>query len=329
MGDNIGRFECVKNVQFNIIKTRETLFNDWYKTLMNICLSMFDYEGLPEKIPKKDIEFQFLSYGYSCIPLEKIDNNYYSFVGGLGGLLDAYYIPTQIVIANPFLNYNKTLKIGKDCVLILNDDMFKGMNIYLSKYASLLTALDISFYWGIVDTRVQKLYEANNDDIASSIKSVLQHIEIGDELKTIAGKPLFDMLKVHEYSSATQTTTNLKALIETRQYILAQFFIGIGLNANYNMKRESLNENELNADSDTLLPLIDNMLECRQKGFDEFNSKTGEKVRVKLSKRWQDIRASLDAMLKEQENQAKIQPEEKQEQPVEQGGEQNEEKKVV
>lgn len=320
MGNNIGRFESVKNVQFDIIKTRETLFNDWYKTLMNICLSMFDYDGLPQKIPKKDYEFQLLSYGYTAIPDEKINDNYYALNGGLGGELDEYYIPTIITIANPYLNYNKALKIGSECTLILNDDMFKGMNVYLSKYASLLTALDMSFYWGIVDTRVQKLYEANNDDIAASIKSALNHIEIGDEIKTIAGKPLFDLLKVHDYSSTAQTTSNLKALIETRQYILAQFYIGIGLNANYNMKRESLNENELNADSDTLLPLIDNMLECRKQGWEEFNKKHNTNVSVRLSKRWKDIRASLDAMLKEQQNQANIEPKEQAE-PIEQGGE--------
>ena len=325
---DIGRFECVKGVQFDIIKTRETLFNDWYKTLFNICLSMFDYEGLPQKIPKKDIEFQLLNYGFSAIPYEKINDDYYSFIGGLGGELDAYYIPTIITIANPYLKYNKTLKIGQDCALILNDDMFKGMNVYMSKYASLLTALDISFYWGIIDTRVQKLFEANNDDVASSIKDALDAVELGKELKTIAGKPLFDMLKVHDYASPAQTASNLKSLIETRQYILAQFYIGIGLNANYNMKRESLNENELNADSDTLLPLIDNMLECRKQGFKEFNDKTGLNVQVKLSKRWQDIRASLDAMLKEQQNQAKIKseettPDEPSNDNVEQGGEEN------
>ena len=61
----------------------------------------------------------------------------------------------------------------------------------------------------------------------------------------------------------------------------------------------------------------------------EFNDKTGLNVQVKLSKRWQDIRASLDAMLKEQENQAEIKPEEKTpDEPsndnIEQGGEENE-----
>ena len=302
MADAIGRFEATKGTAFDIVKSRDTLFNDWYKTLLNICLSMFDYDGLPETIPKRDLEFQLLQNGYSAIT--KANNNLYAFGGGLGGELDTYYLPTLITIANPYLKFNKVLKIGKDCVLMLNNEMYNGMNVYISKYASLLTSLDISFYWGIIDTRVQKLYEAKNDSVAESIKEVLDGVELGFEIKTIAGKSLFDLLKVHETTSGSVSTNSLKALIETRQYILAQFFIGIGLNANYNMKRESLNENELNADSDTLLPLIDMMLECREEAVKQINSKYGTNISVQLSKRWRDIRRSLDAMLKEQEVQA-------------------------
>ena len=308
MTDAIGRFEATKGSAFDIVKTRDTLFNDWYKTLLNICLSMFVYDGLPETIPKSDLEFQLLQNGYSAITKE--NNNLYAFNGGLGGVLDTYYSPTLITIANPYLKFNKVLEIGKDCVLMLNDKMYNGMNVYISKYASLLTSLDISFYWGIIDTRVQKLYEAKNDTVAESIKEVLDGVELGFEIKTIAGKSLFDLLKVHETTNGAVSTNSLKALIETRQYILAQFFIGIGLNANYNMKRESLNENELNADSDTLLPLIDMMLDCREEAVEQINGKYGTNISVKLSKRWRDIRKSLDAMLKEQEVQAGNEPKE-------------------
>lgn len=308
MADAIGRFEATKGTAFDIVKTRDTLFNDWYKTLLNISLSMFDYDGLPETIPKCELEFQLLQNGYSAIT--KVNNNLYAFNGGLGGVLDTYYIPTLITIANPYLKFNKVLEIGKDCVLMVNDEMYNGMNVYISKYASLLTALDISFYWGIIDTRVQKLYEAKNDTVAESIKEVLDGVELGFEIKTIAGKSLFDLLKVHETTNGAVSTNSLKALIETRQYILAQFFIGIGLNANYNMKRESLNENELNADSDTLLPLIDMMLDCRKEAVEEINSKYGTNISVQLSKRWRDIRRSLDARLKEQESQVGDEPKE-------------------
>lgn len=319
MADAIGRFEATKGTAFDIVKTRDALFNDWYRTLLNICLSMFVYDGLPETIPKRELEFQLLQNGYSAIT--KVNNNLYAFNGGLGGVLDTYYEPTLITIANPYLKFNKVLEIGKDCVLMLNDEMYNGMNVYISKYASLLTSLDISFYWGIIDTRVQKLYEAKNDSVADSIKEVLDSVELGFEIKTIAGKSLFDLLKVHETTNGAVSTNSLKALIETRQYILAQFFIGIGLNANYNMKRESLNENELNADSDTLLPLIDTMLDCRKEAVEEINSKYGTNISVQLSKRWRDIRRSLDAMLKEQEVQA---DKPKENVPVEESGDSNE-----
>ena len=106
MADAIGRFEATKGTAFDIVKTRDTLFNDWYKTLLNICLSMFVYDGLPETIPKRDLEFQLLQNGYSVIT--KTNNNLYAFNGGLGGVLDTYYEPTLITIANPYLKFTKT-----------------------------------------------------------------------------------------------------------------------------------------------------------------------------------------------------------------------------
>lgn len=302
--DGIGRFDCVKSVAFDTVKQRDKLFKDWYKSLLNIALSMFEYDGLPETIPKKDLEFLLLQNGYAVIT--KVNNKLYAFEGGLGGTPDVYYIPTIITVANPALTFNATLEIGKDCALITSDDLFNGLNTYISKYASLLASLDISFYWNIIDTRKQKLYEATNDDVAKSIKEVLDSIEIGEELKAVAGKPLFDFLKVHEYTNASNSVSNLKALIEARQYLIAQYYIGIGLNANYNMKRESLNENEINADSDTLLPLCDNMLENRQKGFEVVKKLYGDNITVKFSKQWQNIRKTLDSMVQEQQNQAQM-----------------------
>ena len=67
--------------------------------------------------------------------LNTVNNNLYAFNGGLGGVLDTYYLPTLITISNPYLKFNKALEIGKDCVLMLNDEMYNGMNVYISKYA--------------------------------------------------------------------------------------------------------------------------------------------------------------------------------------------------
>ena len=299
--NNLNRYNGL-NIKFDIIKSKQKLFNDWYRHLMNICLQMFDYDDLPESMPKDDLEFFTMSNTYSIIG--EHDGKLYAFISDLGGKENGYYIPRLAVVANPYLNVTKTYEIGKDCVLFLNDKMFMGLSTKIQKYASLLTTAEISFYWNCINTRTQKVFATPNNDIANSLKDVFGHIEDGDELKSITDKPLFELLKNFEWQSSSNTVSNLKSLIETKQYILASFFIDIGLNANYNMKRESLNENEINADTDTLIPLIDNMLECRQNGIKQMNEMFGTKTKVRLSSRWEDIRKALKYQLEEQKHQA-------------------------
>ena len=63
----------------------------------------------------------------------------------------------------------------------------------------------------------------------------------------------------------------LKEVIECKQYLKATFENKIGLNANYNMKRESLNNDEIALNDDNLLPNVDEMKRCRNNGYDLIN----------------------------------------------------------
>lgn len=307
MANPISRFKEPVQHSFDIVKCRKKLYDDNYKMLQNVTLKMFEWKNLPKTIPKRDLEFILQSQGYAIIAKDD-KGDLYALQGQLGGEPDAYYLPTIATVANPALPYFKTLKIGEDCIIIHNDDLYRGLSTYIAKYAALLTSVDISFYWNIINSRTQKLFEADDDNVAASMKAVLASIEVGDELKCVAGKQLFDMLKSHDYTDGATTSTALKELIETKQYLVASYYIGIGLNANYNMKRESLNENEINADTDILIPTIDNMFDCRKDDIKDVNNKYGVNVDVDISSQWQNIRRSLEARIEEQENQAQVEP---------------------
>lgn len=308
MANPISRFKEPVQHSFDVVKNRQKIYDDNYKMLQNVTLKMFEWKNLPQTIPKRDLEFILQSQGYAIIARDD-KGDLYALQGQLGGEPDAYYLPTIATIANPALTYFKTLKIGEDCIIIHNDDLFRGLSTYIAKYASLLTTIDISFYWNIINSRSQKLFEADDDTTADSVKKVLDSIELGNELKTIAGKQLFDTLKTHDFTDGASTSTALKELIETKQYLIASFYIGIGLNANYNMKRESLNENEINADTDVLVPSIDNMESCRKDDIEDVNIKYEQNISVELSSQWKNIRKVLEARIEEQENQAEMTPE--------------------
>lgn len=57
----------------------------------------------------------------------------------------------------------------------------------------------------------------------------------------------------------------LTQFIELHQYLTGTFYNEVGLNANFNMKREAIGDGESSLNEDSLLPLCELMLETRKR----------------------------------------------------------------
>ena len=62
----------------------------------------------------------------------------------------------------------------------------------------------------------------------------------------------------------------------------------MGLNANFNMKREAINETESQMGVDALLPLVHQLLTRRKEGAAEMNKLFGTNVDCELSEIWKE-----------------------------------------
>ena len=60
----------------------------------------------------------------------------------------------------------------------------------------------------------------------------------------------------------------------------------LGLNANYNMKRERLNLGEVSMNVDVLLPYVENMLNSRREAIKQVNEMFGTDITVDLNSSW-------------------------------------------
>mgnify|MGYP003289029291 CR=1 FL=1 len=74
--------------------------------------TMFEYEGLPETIPKEDLELIKQTFGSVTIAKDK--DKIYAFYGGLGGLLNEYYHPTLSIVTNPYLKLAESFEIDNE-----------------------------------------------------------------------------------------------------------------------------------------------------------------------------------------------------------------------
>lgn len=242
---------------------------------------MFKYHGLPDSIPAEELE-RLLQVGGFAI-FGRINGELYALSGGLGGEGDVYNRPTLATVAVPYLNYNRVWKIGEDCIVMKNDSSMIGLTPMYKKYCSMLTENEITMILLDVNKRVQTLISAADDSTKESAEKYLQDV-IAGKIGVIAESKLFESLKISPY--ATTSAATLKDLFEYHQYIKASLFNEIGLSANFNMKRERLTAGEVEANSDNLYPLVDNMLYNRREALQAINSLFGTSIEVELNSSW-------------------------------------------
>lgn len=259
--------------------------------MINRLQSMFKWEGLPDSIPQRVLEL-YLQINGNCA-FYKHDGELYVFTGGLGGEPDVYYKPTIYTIANPFLKLSKTLEIDKDCIVMRNDSLMLGLHPLNNRYASMLMETEISMSVALVNSRIVSLITAETDRAKEAADKYISDILEG-RLSSVGHPSLLEAIKTQPYG--TNANTNLITnLIEAEQYYKASWFNEMGLNANYNMKRESINSGESQLNNDALLPLVDDMLNNRKEGAEKVNEMFGTNISVGFASSWEDNLKEIEA----------------------------------
>lgn len=289
---------------------KEEAMNRYMQEFIRITNRMFKWEGLPDTIPERILE-EFLQrkgivYFAKCRPLKSSDRpkdfaeeGLYVFFGGYGGGCDVYYEPTVANIANPAVpDLPENLSIGEECCVCFNDSQKQGLVPMFQKYAKLLVENDISIYDAEINLRIQTLIQASDDRTKASAELYLQRIEEG-KIGIISGKSLDPETALATKPFVTGGNSNaLSQLIEMHQYLKASLLNELGLNANYNMKRERINSAESELNNDGLLPLVDDMLEMRKQAAEKINAMFGTDITVEKASAWEfrQLAAEVDAM---------------------------------
>ena len=252
------------------------------KYMLARTATMFDYEGLPDTIKETDLELLIQQNGYVFIT--EWENELLAFIGTINDERE------KIMINDVKLKINKEFAFD-DGVFINNDVLRLGLLPLFTYYNSMLVENDISMYMNNINTRIQTLLSASDSNTIASAEQFLQKIENGD-LGVIAENALFEGMKVNAVNLEKQATTSL---IEHNQYLKASLYNEIGLDANYNMKRERLSQSEAEMNKDNLYPLVDNMLLERKNGVNELNEKYDLDVTVEFGSIW--AKKELEKML--------------------------------
>lgn len=281
------------------VRDKDTAVTEFMANTLAKTQSMFEYEGLPDSIPQKELERLLQTKGNAFVT--SVDGVLYALSGGKGGEPDVYGRATLYTVANPALKLNKTYDIQKDGILIENDSNGESLLPLIGRYAVLHTDGLISLNTASILTRITMLISASDDKTKQSAEEFLRKIENGEF--SIIGENAF-FKGVNMQTAPTTNSVYITQLIELIQYYKASMYNELGLNANYNMKRERLNLGEVSMNIDVLLPYVDNMLKERQNAVEKINAMFDTEISVKLASSWGLERDNYNALAAglEQEN---------------------------
>lgn len=297
-------FEGMSFNEYDFTDKRKAVNNycfDW----MDRCASMFKYE-VPDEI--KDtfkpeyLETYLIYYGHAAVFM--YNGKLYAAFGSWGGHPDEYYIPKDFIVANPYLiakGVSLELVRGKTCVVVKNTQHARPLKELFEKHATMLVENDISRQLAEFNARISDLLAADDDKTKKSAELFLQRIKQGD-LGVISSNAMLDSFKAYRQTAGSNTT--LLPLIEHHQYIKAELLSDIGLDANWNGKREAVNSAETQLNKDYLMPLVDQMLLQREEALKEIKELFGYDIKVSLSSSWGTNEAEEDAELQTLENAA-------------------------
>lgn len=263
------------------IKNKDKSVNGYIRKMLAITQAMFIYKGLPDTLPQNNLENLLQTNGNVFVT--KVGNDLYAFTGGLGGVPNAYNEATEYIVSNPYLQLNKSYKIDVEGVLIKNDSGANSLLPIFGKYGVLCSDTLLSLNTCSVLSRITMLISASDDKTKQSADDFVNKIMQGDF--SVIGENAF-FKGVNLQSISTQSANQITQLIELLQYFKASAFNEIGLNANYNLKRERLNTSEVQMNVDALNPYVDNMLQERKKAVDKINAMFGTEISVELGSSW-------------------------------------------
>lgn len=270
------------------------LYQHYFSMLYNAASSVIVINGIDTIETDRDYFYQNLLLIGNILFFQK-GKKTYAVHGSPGGEPDAFKMPTRLVYSNPVLGSGELVE-GKTGVLVAltpSDRLFfstsygGGLYSLIASTAQLLADNTSSINCAQINGRVQTIFTSESSSESTAAELILKDMYIGKPYRVIPSEML-SKFAVQPIAQSV-TSTMLMELVELRQYILAQFWNSIGLDANFNMKRERLITAEVEANSAALKVPIQTILDELNFGFEKVNTLFGTNLHAKLNPEYKKV----------------------------------------
>lgn len=281
------RFEkgLVKNL-YDVASVAEG-FDYWFYKLLNYCLGIYQYTGLPESLPGREILMNLLITGHAVIFEDKGElvttrTEIYGF--------DKYYRPIEATFGNVKI-FSRKLKFGENAEIVYltriqgnvltQQEVDSGLLTFIKRYARLLADVESSIDIYAVNTRYTSYPVGSTDQVRQSIEAFYNSIALGRPAVITDERILEAFRNVDITGQRGRDSVN--DLLIARDKLLSMFFRDIGVKFEQEQKKAQLTEDEVTADEQLLLLNVSDMLEVQREGLERVNRHFGTNIGVKLN----------------------------------------------
>jgi hypothetical protein len=247
-------------------------------------LEIFHYTGLDLTLPKRILESRVTQDGFTVV--YEHEGNLYCTQTKPSGKEDVYgeHHEVHFTHSNEGESIDMTRTIGVDAVMVRNDAALLGLDPLLTDFALMEAQAIITVLDNFMTLRTNRIIQAKDEASYASALEYEQQIRNGAPAVIMAEE--FDAMEGINVHSTPIPSNVAFQTIGLFQYISSRYYSELGIVLNNNMKSQYVNETELG--KSTGMPLIYNMLACRQEAVNEINALFGRNIKVFLSEEWND-----------------------------------------
>lgn len=208
----------------------------WARSLFQRLTALFDFKGLPQAgdgqygWDKDAFKYGLYMLGYLAVFRSKT----YGVVPQPGTITGygLQYQPTGVMIATPYFQLERPLKIGVETELIKLTPDYASVYDIVTKYAAELKEIETAIRSSVRDARFGYMLAASDDKTARTLKAAREKILNGDDVimdEKIARKKPDGSDPWYMFNRDIRNSFVLPELLEARRTTLVDFYREIGV----------------------------------------------------------------------------------------------------
>ena len=244
--------------------------------LLNVCLNLFEWTGMPDTVNLAAMERALLSIVYALFFRDEDTGAYFGMEGTAYGL-DVYGWPTRFKpVPKGDMKINFHERTIKDTVIIYNNKLRSGIMDIIFDYAIQLAEVESAIRLNIKASK-HPIFASVSEPQRSTVEALLNQYD--DNYYVLVGAKEFDLngaLIPLNFNVSTQEILNLQKVKET---IYNEFYRVFGIGGNIE-KRERLLTSEVGVATEQVYNAREIMLQTRRTACEQINKMYGLNVSV-------------------------------------------------